>query len=46
MGHHIHVIVAPAVVGDVISAIWPELPRLDRGNGFAIFPVNENLIDG
>jgi hypothetical protein len=30
---------------DAISREWPELPRLDRDNGFAIFPVDGELID-
>lgn len=45
MGHCIHAIVAPAATANTISATWPALPRLDRGDGFAIFPVDADLID-
>ncbi len=45
MGHCIHVIVAPTSTADSISEQWPELPRLDRDNGFAIFPIDADLID-
>ena len=45
MGHCIHVIVAPTSTADSISEQWPELPRLDRANGFAIFPIDADLID-
>jgi hypothetical protein len=45
MGHCIHVIVAPASTADSISQQWPALPRLDRDNGFAIFPIDADLID-
>ena len=38
-------IVAPATTADSISEQWPELPRLDRVNGFAIFPIDAELID-
>jgi len=39
------VIVAPTSTADSISEQWPELPRLDRDNGFAIFPIDADLID-
>lgn len=45
MGHCIHAIVAPLATADTISDLWPELPRLDRDNGFALFPVDAELID-
>jgi hypothetical protein len=45
MGHCIHAIVAARPTADVISAAWPELPRLDRDNGFAVFAVDAELID-
>lgn len=45
MAHSIHVIVAPRDTADLISSRWPELPRLNRENGFALFPVNAALID-
>jgi len=45
MGHFIHAIVAPAETADAIAECWPELPRLDRGNGYAVFPVDAKLID-
>jgi hypothetical protein len=45
MGHCIHAIVAPAATANAISVLWPALPRLDRGDGFAIFPVDAGLID-
>jgi hypothetical protein len=45
MGHCIHAIVAPLATAASISAAWPELPRLDRDNGFAVFPVDAELID-
>ena len=45
MAHYIQVIIAPHVAAAVITAQWPELPRLDRENGFSIFPVNAELID-
>lgn len=45
MSHCIHVIVAPAATANAISAAWPELPRLNRDDGYAIFPVEAELID-
>jgi hypothetical protein len=45
MGHCIHAIVAPTATADAISVSWPELPRLDRSNGFVIFPIDADLID-
>jgi hypothetical protein len=45
MGHFIYAIVAPAATADAISNVWPELPRLDKSNGFAVFPVDAELID-
>jgi hypothetical protein len=45
MSHCIHAIVSPLAHADAISAVWPELPRLNRANGFATFPVNAALID-
>lgn len=45
MAHCIHVIVAPTPTADSISQQWPELPRLDRDNGYAIFSVDADLID-
>jgi hypothetical protein len=45
MGHCIHAIVAPTETADAISVSWPDLPRLDRSNGFVIFPIDADLID-
>lgn len=45
MSHCIHVIVSPPATAGMISDRWPELPRLNRDNGFAIFPVSAALID-
>ena len=45
MGHCIHAIVAPNETARKILADWPDLSRLDRGNGFAIFPIDADLID-
>ena len=45
MAHCIHAIVAPLATADVIAICWPELPRLDRENGYSIFPVDAELID-
>ena len=45
MGHCIHVIVAPRATADRFSDQWPELPRLDRDNGFSHFAVDAELID-
>lgn len=45
MGHCVHAIVAPMDTADAISREWPELPRLDRDNGFTIFPIDAELID-
>ncbi len=45
MGHCIRAIVAPLATADAISHYWPELPRLACSNGFAIFPVDADLID-
>jgi len=45
MGHCIHAVVAPNETAGTISTDWPNLPRLDRDNGFAIFPIDADLID-
>jgi len=45
MGHCIHAIIAPAATADSIATSWPELPRLNRDNGFSIFPIDASLID-
>lgn len=45
MGHCIQVIVAPIETANVISASWPELPRLNHQNGHAIFCVEADFID-
>ncbi len=45
MGHYIHAIVAPFETADSIAERWPELPRLDRDIGYAVFPVDAELID-
>jgi hypothetical protein len=45
MGHCVQAIIAPAETADAISASWPELPRLDRGSGFVVFPVDADIID-
>jgi hypothetical protein len=45
MGHCVQAIVAPFMTADEISNLWPELPRLNRDNGFSIFPVEAELID-
>jgi hypothetical protein len=45
MGHSIYAIVAPLSTANAISHSWPELPRLNRENGFAIFPVDATSID-
>jgi hypothetical protein len=45
MSHYIQVIVAPMATADSISKFWPELPRLNRNNGFAVFPTDADLID-
>jgi hypothetical protein len=45
MTHCIRAIVAPSPTADAISVVWPELPRLNRGRGFAIFPADATLID-
>jgi len=45
MGHCVQAIIAPLSTADAISAFWPELPRLDRANGFSIFPVEAEPID-
>jgi hypothetical protein len=45
MGHYIQVIVAPIETAKVISKSWPEIPRLDYQNGYAIFCVDADLID-
>ena len=45
MGHCIHAIVAPIETADSIAERWPELPRLDRDNGFSVFPIDAELID-
>jgi hypothetical protein len=45
MAHCIQAIVAPTATADAVSVAWPELPRLDRNNGFSIFPVSAELID-
>lgn len=45
MGHCIQTIVAPLVTANLVADRWPELPRLNRDNGFALFPVDAGLID-
>jgi len=45
MGHYIHAIVAPRATAESISAVWPELPRLELHNGFVVFPVDAESID-
>ncbi len=45
MGHFIHAIVAPDATANMIATHWPELPRLDRDNGYSVFPVDAALID-
>jgi len=45
MGHFIYAIVAPESTANAISHTWPELLRLNRENGFAIFPIDATLID-
>jgi hypothetical protein len=45
MAHCIHVIVASRSTAEAIFRAWPELPRLDRGDGFVLFPVSAELID-
>jgi hypothetical protein len=45
MGHCIHAIVAPSETADSISSHWPDLPRLDNDNGFAVFPIDAEFID-
>jgi hypothetical protein len=45
MAHCIHAIVTPHATANTISIDWPELRRLNRDNGFAIFPVEAELID-
>lgn len=45
MGHCIKAIIAPLSTAATISRDWPELPRLERDNGFVVFPVSAVLID-
>lgn len=45
MGHFIQAIVAPHATANMIATHWPELPRLDRENGYAVFLVDADLID-
>ncbi len=46
MGHCIHAIVAPSDTADSISSQVPDLPRLDHDNGFTVFPIDAEFVDG
>lgn len=45
MGHCIRAIIAPLLVAESISHEWPELPCMCLRKGFAILPVDSDLID-
>lgn len=45
MGHHIQVIIGAPASAQFIARSWPELPRLDIGGGYVVFPVDAELID-
>jgi hypothetical protein len=45
MSHCICLLVAPVAAASRISEHWPELPRLDREDGYSLFPVDAELID-
>lgn len=45
MGHHIQVILAPRSTAEAFSCRWPDMPRLNCEDGFAIFPVDADWVD-